>query len=387
MAKLLAVVSACMVCYLACSTSGEKKPGDDTDPGADTDADSDTDSDTADTELCDLGSFEGSYTATDGEDLGGLFGYSLITGDLTVNCSYCTDLVLLECLTGVGGNLSLYDNESLESVDGLDSLTAVQGNLYIGANPVLTSLESLDGLTQVGGRLDVQQNDLLPALDGLDNLTEIGGDLNVADNAALQDLSGLDAVEEIATLMVLGNDTLAVLDDFSGLTTAQLVQIADNPLLDELSGLNALTKVDEVRVTGNASLTALSGFSGLDAVDLMLEVADNDSLADIVGFAAVELVDGLRISENDELTGLSGLGNLELVVESGFEICGNAILPTLADLSGLADIQSKFTVSDNPLLPYCGVCDLIDQLASEVFPTCEGNLEDDCWVVDAMECP
>jgi len=101
---------------------------------------------------------------------------------LTVFDSSLVDLVGLDDLETVGGDLRLSDNAELTSLDGLGSVREVEGDLVILANPALRDLSALSGLVRVGGDVRIRDNPSLPwgAIQQLvDGIEAIGGRLDV----------------------------------------------------------------------------------------------------------------------------------------------------------------------------------------------------------------
>ena len=115
------------------------------------------------------------------------------------------DLRGLEGLQIVGSSgVTVFDNDSLRSLAGLDSLTQIGGHLQIGwpadhlENRALSSLDGLQALTRVGQWVNIVRNPLLADVDGLANLSRADS-LSVVANPRLGDCSGLtrlvDAVD------------------------------------------------------------------------------------------------------------------------------------------------------------------------------------------------
>ena len=93
---------------------------------------------------------------------------------------------------------------------------------------------------------------------------------------------------------------------------------------------------------------------------------------------------------------LAGLENLKTIgyrLEVGHvslggadESEGNAVLMSLAGLQSLEAVD-YLGVGPSPLLPYCAVCDLTEQLKAQLLGLlCEGNLVDSCWDGSGLDC-
>lgn len=72
----------------------------------------------------------------------------------------------LECLSQIGGDLTIWQTTALTDIDGLVSVYYVGGNLQIGqffaGNQVLEDLDGLVHLTTLDGNLSVVMNPVLP---------------------------------------------------------------------------------------------------------------------------------------------------------------------------------------------------------------------------------
>jgi hypothetical protein len=230
------------------------------------------------------GVVQGSFVV-DGADTAGdlapLAGAWCVSGDLTIRNSDLVTLSGLSSLIAVGGTLSIQDNASLVTLDGLQNLrrllklslfrnpelsglTALTqlktlSSLQVYVNPKLSdlhgldkvtgiswaeivnnanleSLAGLDSLATVYGYLDIRQDPKLPSLEGLRALRSVGSLVQIADNAKLASLNGLDNLETIgSTLRLLRNPELRSLDALGKLTRAPTFQVTDNPALDGCS--------------------------------------------------------------------------------------------------------------------------------------------------------
>ena len=155
---------------------------------------------------------EGDVTLSTQAEVNSFAGTS-ITGSLTIQGSDIIDLTPLSTLTSVGGDLYVYNNDTLTNLDGLSNFTSVGGWLSVYNNDALTNLDGLGNLTSVGGYLWVASNLVLTNLDGLGNLTSVGS-LSVGGNAALTNLDGLGNLTSVGSLYIAYNDYL---NSFCGL--------------------------------------------------------------------------------------------------------------------------------------------------------------------------
>jgi hypothetical protein len=94
----------------------------------------------------------------------------------------------------------------------------------------------------------------------------------------------------------------------------------------------------------------------------------------------------LQIFANDpfvdmsEFSGLTSIGD-ELMIQ------GNELLETLDGLAALTEVGGVVDVSDNELLPYCQVCEFIEQLdLSDAGVVTTENLADECGYDAGFDC-
>jgi len=82
------------------------------------------------------------------------------------------DALVAEGCVVIQGDLRIF-GISYSSLDGLQSITKVEAEIFIGQNESLQSLEGLEGLTSAG-RLNIISNNSLSNLAGLENLASLG---------------------------------------------------------------------------------------------------------------------------------------------------------------------------------------------------------------------
>lgn len=126
---------------------------------------------------CDKGEFSGSPTITTIEEANEIAGYTSITGRLAVANSDFECLNFLQCVESVGHDLTLFNNDLLIDVTGLDNVAA------IGA--------VTDGPLMPGGTLSVSENDALLDFDTLNLIDQTPASLSIGENESLKAISGL----------------------------------------------------------------------------------------------------------------------------------------------------------------------------------------------------
>ena len=67
---------------------------------------------------------------------------------------------------------------------------------------------------------------------------------------------------------------------------------------------------------------------------------------------------------NDALTGLEGLESLH-TIDQNFEVIGNDVLISIGALKSLSIVGGAINVENNQQLPYCEICQVVEQLENE----------------------
>jgi hypothetical protein len=125
----------------------------------------------------------GDYMILDYTDIQLLDGKTEIAGNLWINGDF-KNLKFLDNLTVLKGDLEIYNNDSLTSLDGLQNITSIGGDLGISSNDALTTLTTLGNVTSVSGDLVIKFNNALTSL-GMNALLSVGGNYNITDNPIL----------------------------------------------------------------------------------------------------------------------------------------------------------------------------------------------------------
>ena len=241
----------------------------------------------------------------------------------------------------LSGNLSIWGNPTLRELP-FSGLRVVGDTVQLFDNDSLQSLEGLSSLMRVGRDFVLLDNDALPGSAGLWSLQEIGGSLQVRSNDSLQSF-GVAALTRLGSLVIDSNASLenvGTMLSLKGLNGA--VSIDTNPKLVSVTDFPLLVSVGSLRLADNPLLTDLSAFSRLLRLET-LHVLRSPGLTDLSALSGLRELEGLSLQENPELSGL-GLSRLERV-------------------------STYFFVTDNPKLPGC----LATSLADRVYT---GNPED-----------
>lgn len=178
---------------------------------------------------------------------------SEIEGNVSITGNDIKNLLGLNYLTKINGDLSIYVTDSLVNLTGLNGITSIGGALTLSSNLQLTNLIGLNGVKSIGSYMIVLYHHNLIDFSGLDSLTTIGGNLEVIINWGIESLNGLERLVSIG-----GN-----------------LFINYNSILQNLSGLSSLKAIDGyIAVRGNWELSSLSGLDSINPgsiTDLSIE--------------------------------------------------------------------------------------------------------------------
>lgn len=266
-------------------------------------------------------------------------------------------LINLEGLNGItgvhswgDGGIRIYDNASLESLEGLENLEFNTVVPLVGPNDPIpeyfhVQIYNNDNLTSLNGlgkfnhafNMKVKYNDALPNLDGLQNQDSLSH-LLVNSNNGLTSLHGLKPNMKFPWLELVGNDGLIDLNGLDSLASVGILEIDYN---ESFSSLNGLPDSSTVYIRGNNSLKDLSGISDINYVHL-LNLRSNASLTNLNGIENIEHLNILHCAGNDLLTSLEGLEHFDYL--NALMLSSNH---SLVDLSDLQQIDSINTLSIN----------------------------------------
>jgi hypothetical protein len=375
----------------------------DSDGDSDTDSDGDSDTDTEEvdttpTDDCLDGVWEGDFAATGEDDLTDLQGCSEITGSLRITDSTISNLDVLDGLRRVNGDVHIFKNSALTSIEGLHGLSEIGGDLWIGTvikdatddgyvyfegNPVLASMTGLEGITAISGDLDIVGNHLLTDLQGLNNLVSVSGNVRVVRNDGLLNMAGFDNLQTVGAALLL-----ALIYDSQFNSDFPSAQVAKNPVLKSLSGLGRLKTVGGEFLLMSEKIETLDGLSTLQSVghlklgDCLDEGEDefdcggNSTLKDIRALSSLTDAGSISVILNPMLQNLNGCENIR-ALESlligdkstysrwNDNIGGNIRLQSLDGFSGLTSV-SHLGVFGNTSLPTCLIEEFIAQVSFEM---------------------
>ncbi len=310
------------------------------------------------------------------EGLDGLNNLYHIGGDLNIiETTSLENLTGLEGLTQVDGLLRITQNEALINLEGLNNLdTILTGNLQIGNNAQLISLDGLNNLKFASGlRLynneslqningleslekvpwvfEIRNNTVLVNLIGLNNLDSIGYGNDYMDsiieyNDSLNSLTGLENLSYVNELRINNNYSLESIVEFSPqFEINRLFQIYQNESLLSLDGLEQINYLRGINITNNPNLENINGLQGLDSLgDYGLIIDSCNSLIDLNGLESIiQLPGDLEISNCETLNNISSLSGISNLERLYLRNC-----PSLQSLNGLQNLSFvPFLVLDN----------------------------------------
>ena len=326
-----------------------------------------------------------------GSDITSLVGLNQIESvfsSLTISNTLITNISGLEGIefTHDAAGISISENPSLVSIQGLVVSTSQPIDLFVHINPNLESLEGLSGITELSS-LWLVSNDSLINLTGLENVNSIipamgvTNYISVSSNSSLVNFNGLQNVLILpgATEMhITANPSLTTMDGFLASGSAvYFVSIRQNNNLPNLIGLEGLhTVFNQLWVAENESLESFEGLGIQNEYVNDIIIFDNPVLTSLSALNGVTEVGGLLIDNCDTLINLAGLENLYVQGLEGyyFWLRNN---DNLADLSAIEDNVfvglPHLDISGNSSLSICHVTSICNFLESGGVHIIENN--------------
>lgn len=138
-----------------------------------------------------------------GDDPSILEGVRRVEGSIHISRTELTNLDFMGCVEEVTGEVVIFGNDALTSVDGLWNLRAIGTDFVFSDNDALTDFDGLPNVTTLTGTIRIEDNDALETITGFHTLASVlgvvdeywdvlvGGDLWIHDNPALRSMDGL----------------------------------------------------------------------------------------------------------------------------------------------------------------------------------------------------
>lgn len=293
-----------------------------------------------------------------------------VRGDVRIWENPALTELRLPALERIGGDLNLFDNPGMGRLH-LAQLAQIDRALRIHRMPGLVDLRGLGGLRSVG-ELYLYHDTALTSLDGLDRLTTIDGGVELLELPALQ-RAVLPALETIGgRLYVLIAPSLVQLEA-PALTELRSLELHEVDALPDLGSFPRIERLEgELRLEYNNWMASLSGLPALQQIH-SVSIRFNPSLASLDALDRWHtLEDELVLHSNNSL---SVLRLPALQQARRLEITRNGALSAL-ELPALEQL-AELSLSDNPSLSHCAVEAWLDQLDPDQV-ACHDNLDDGC---------
>ncbi|NVB36949.1 hypothetical protein G6O69_03850 [Pseudenhygromyxa sp. WMMC2535] len=335
---------------------------------------------------CSTDVYVGDYYIETQADLDALNNYAKVEGDVVFYLTDIVDIVGVDCLEEITGDLAFTENGYAQTVSGFAGLTTIGGTMDFLYNGFQTSaqfsvsgfdnLESLDKIS-----ITSSVNFYLDGLDNLETLGSLGG----SESTNIY-VSGLNSLETLGNI----NFTLTYNIYIDGLTALETITGAakfiepSGVYLDGLANLESIggalyfyevslypetTALPSLESLGSFYLRAygntVTDFAGLDALEsingsLTIDGANFQTLS---AFGALQTVGGsLNLWELYNLTEITGLDELAKI-SGNLTLAENESLTELG-LGELSNVGGNVVIIDNTALSTCDAQALVDQLSN-----------------------
>ncbi len=240
---------------------------------------------------------------------------------------------------------------SQQGLEGLRDVARINGDLRISPTSTLTTtdLTELSQLATVTGNFTIGGAGSLRKLDGLRGLTTVGGTLQISANSLLTDISGLSSLRQLGGLFVTSNGALVSLHGLEQVTTLDVggLNVTDMPTLATLNGLVGLRRVRSLRLQNSPLISSLQSLRGTAIAENLIVTKMNalPSLKDLTGVA--QFLADVVISDNAGLLDIGALTNVASV--RSVSIRANPLLPDVHELSNLTSTLPNGARIDGPL--------------------------------------
>ncbi len=362
---------------------------------------------------------------------------SYVGENFIISTCNISDLSDFQNLSTIGEGITIYNNNSLLNINGLNSIDKLGGDLIIRKNEVLNCLSGLNNLDTVGGDLTILTNDSLVNIMDLEYLVSIGGELTIEDNDTLQNLSGLDNIlpQSISNLIIKDNKLLqscdvssicnylvnpngyvtifnnatgcnnppeiavscnitmpclpfghyyffkqSDIDNFSenypSCTDLQGNVIINGYDITNLNGLFEITSVeDHLSISSCNNLTNLIGLENLYSVGKTFNIYYNNQLESTTGLVSLSLIgNSLSIKSNDNLVGISSFNQL-FFIGRDLIIEGNDPLESIEAFTSLTNIGRHFSFIRNHMVTDFSEFSNLESIGGDIKISINNSLE------------
>lgn len=150
-----------------------------------------------------------------------LEGISVVTGGIQISNSDLTNLDFMGCVTEVGFDITLFDNDMLTNVDGLHNITSIGTEFVFSNNDALVDFNSLPNIAQMATTLAFRNNGALEHISGFhsfvgitanvtnpDGTPGVTGNITVQQNPVLLDIDGLGGLRVVGGIFAVNNNPM-----------------------------------------------------------------------------------------------------------------------------------------------------------------------------------
>ena len=284
----------------------------------------------------------------------------------------------LDSLNYVEKDIIISFNEQLISIDGLESISTAE-SITIEYNSSLSNITGLQNLSEVTADFIIQENGSIQDLVGLETLTTVGGDLIIKENANLVSINGLNGIDSISHLYITNNELLynCNIGDFCNYLQNPKGSInihhnafgCNGPIeIAESCGFSLsclpfgnyyfFTQSDidnfkleypgcndikgDIRIS-SSEINNLIGFNEVTTIGGGLRIFNSDSLETLFGLDSIISVGHIWIHANDSLISISGLNKLDTV--HNWLYLSSSNLPSLSGLENLKYVGGKLSIA------------------------------------------
>lgn len=265
--------------------------------------------------------------------------------------------------------IAIYYEPALTGIQA-PSLEILDGQLYLGHLKSLTAID-FPRLRTVTVRLEIAECDGITAYDGFNSLQTITGNLSIhsgKDQAPVTSMAGFTKLTNVTRSILIRpsdhyNAPLTKITGFSSLTTVGETLQITGANITSLTGFKNLKTAGNLTIN-NTGILNLDDFSSLTTLQ-MLNLNQNDRLSHIRGLSNLTVLShNLWISSNPALENINGLEKITTISlgnNSSIEISSNGALTNLDGLKNLTHIKSNLKITANTKLSsLCGLKKLID---------------------------
>lgn len=264
-----------------------------------------------------------------------------VSGNLSLLRMTDDNLSYLNQLSEIGETLEI-DYFTFDSINWTGDLRKV-GEFYLSGTTV-KHLAGFDSLNTVEGQLLIFGNDSLESIDAFERLDSVYGDLRIVESPLLKIVSGFDSLEFVQNaLEVYSCQSLIEIPKFEQLQSCSTLHFRSLDSLKKLEGFNQLDSLHfGIGVIGNSGIEELTGFTELK-YSPTFQVKDNPNLNTCCGLIPLFDIttDSLLITNNGP-----ACSSLEIIEDSCREYAGE-VWPGDCNNDGVVNVFDVFPIGYN----------------------------------------